>query len=203
MLSSNGNTWTEDGIWVTLIHSSDVFDLRAASYLLSGYEPEPSPVEVDLLLQLLRWEKHAFAKGASGLQCRKGYVEDGALNVGIILYVEHKHCFSFGGKHICHPLKKEAEQGRKKALLGHVLQTHCDAVCQHVISDDSDTQRAQGNNTMDTIWEKEKTDTVFTYGKLWTTVKGNNSKKKCNIFKYWDTMSKHTTKTEEMHIKQL
>lgn len=105
----------EEGILATFISStnaSDVFDLRTVRYLLSGYEPESSPVEVDLLLQLLRWEEHAFTRSPSGLQRRKGYVEDGALDVGVVLDVKHKHCFPLGGEYIRHSLKKKAEQGR-------------------------------------------------------------------------------------------
>lgn len=120
-------------------------------YLLRGDQPEQSPVEVDLLLQVLRREERPFPRDASGLQRRKGYVEDGALHVGVVLDVEHEHCLPFGGEHSRHALQEEAEQGREEALLGHVLKTHRDAVGQHVIRDDGDTQRAEGHDPMDTI----------------------------------------------------
>lgn len=108
-------------------------------YLLRGYQPEQSSVEVDLLLQLLRREERPLAWDASRLQRREGHVEDGALDVGVVLDVEHEHGFPFGGEHSRHALEEEAEQGREEALLRHVLQTHRDAVGQHVISDDGDT----------------------------------------------------------------
>lgn len=120
-------------------------------YLLRGYQPEQSPVEVYLLLQFLRRKECPFALGTTGLHCRKGYIQDGALHICVVLDVEHKHCLPFGGEHSSNTLQEEAEQGREEALLGHVLQTHCDAVSQHVIGDDGDTQRTHGNNTMDTI----------------------------------------------------
>lgn len=137
-------------------------------YLLRGYQPEQSPVEVDLLLQLLRREERPFARGASGLHRRKGDVEDGALHVGVVLDVEHEHRFPLGGEHSRHALKEEAEQGREEALLGHVLQTHRDAVGQHVVGDDGHTQRAEGQNAMDAVWKKEKAYT-FTYWQLCMT----------------------------------
>lgn len=127
-------------------------------YLLRGYQPEQSPVEVDLFLQLLRGEVRAFAWGTTRLQRRKGYIEDGALHVRVILDVEHKHCFPFSGEHRCHAIKEEAEQRREESLLGHVLQPHSDAVGQHVVCDDGDTQRAHGHNTMNTICEKDRVD---------------------------------------------
>lgn len=120
-------------------------------YLLRGYQPEQSPVEVDLLLKLLRREERPFTRGTSGLHRRKGYVEDGALHVGVILDVEHEYRFPFCGEHRRHTFKEEAEQWREEALLGHVLQAHRDAVGQHVIGDDGDTQGTEGHNTMETI----------------------------------------------------
>lgn len=130
-------------------------------YLLRGYQPKKSPVKVDLFLQLLGGEERAFTWGTTGLQRRKGYIEDGALHVCVILDVEHKHCFPFSGEHSCHALKEEAEQGREESLLGHVLQPHSDAVGQHVVSDDGDTQCADGHNTMDTIWKKDRVDILL------------------------------------------
>lgn len=124
-------------------------------YLLRGNQPEEGPVEVDLLLKLLRREEIPFAPWPSGLHRRKGHVEDGALHVGVILDVEQEHRFPPGGEHGGHALEEEAEQRGEEALLGHVLQTHGDAVGQHVISDDGDTERAEGHDVMDTIWETE------------------------------------------------
>lgn len=90
-------------------------------YLLRGYQPEQSPVEVDLLLQLLRRKERPFARDASGLHRRKGHVEDRALHVSVVLDVEHEHRLPLGGEHCRHALQEEAEQGRKEALLGHVF----------------------------------------------------------------------------------
>ena len=124
-------------------------------YLLRGYQPEQGPVEVDLLLQLLGGKERPFPRDASGLHRRKGYIEDRALHISVVLDVEHEHRLPFGGEHRRHALQEEAEQRRKEALLGHVLQTHRDAVGQHVIGDDGDTQRAEGHDTMDAIWKEE------------------------------------------------
>lgn len=126
------------------------------SYLLRGYEPEQGPVEVDMLLQLLRREERPFTRSASGLKRGKCYVEDGALHVSVVLDVENENCLPCGGEHGRHALEEEAEQGREEALLGHVLQTHRDAVGQHVVGDDGDTQRAEGNNVMDTVCQQER-----------------------------------------------
>lgn len=151
-----------------------IFVFLYMCYLLRGYQPEQSPVEVDLLLQLLRREERPFTRGASRLHRRKGHVEDGALHVSVVLDVEHEHRFPFGGEHGRYALKEEAEQRREEALLGHVLQTHRDAVGQHVVSDDGDTQRAEGHNAMDTIWKKESRylTATFAYWQLHMVVKG-------------------------------
>ena len=130
-------------------------------YLLRWYQPEQSPVEVDLLLQLLRGEERPFTRDASRLHCRKGDVEDGALHVRVVLDVEHKHWLPFGGEHSRYALEEEAEQGREEALLGHVLQTHGDAVGQHVVSDDGDAQRAAAHDSMETIWRRDSRFTVI------------------------------------------
>lgn len=131
-------------------------------YLLRRNQPEEGPVEVDLLLQLLRREKGPFALRPSGLHRRKGHVEDGALHVGVILDVEQEHRFPPGGEHGSYALEEEAEQRGEEALLGHVLQTHGDAVGQHVIGDDGDTERAEGHDVMETIWEREFSPSVST-----------------------------------------
>lgn len=191
MLSSNGNTWRRDFshiyrfvrdlfcAYVNVHLCIKVSVYICVCYLLRGYQPEQSPVEVDLFLQLLRGKERAFTWGTSRLQRRKGYVEDGALYVCVILDVEHKHCFPFSGQHSCHTLKEEAKQRREESLLGHVLQPHSDAVGQHVISDDGDTQCADGHNSMDTIWKKERENIrmsyTFNYLQLKTAVKGKKA----------------------------
>lgn len=73
------------------------------------------------------------------------------MHVGVVLDVEHKHGFPFGGEHSRHTFQEEAEQGGEEALLRHVLQTDRDAVGQHIVGDDGDTQGAERNNTMNTI----------------------------------------------------
>lgn len=122
-------------------------------YLLRRYQPEQSPVEVDLLLQILRRKERPFARSASRLHRRKSDVQDGALNVGVVLDVEHEHRFPRGGEHGGDALQEEAEQRREEALLGHVLQAHRDAVGQHVVGDDGDAQRAEGDGAVDAIWK--------------------------------------------------
>lgn len=124
-------------------------------HLLRRNQPEEGPVEVDLLLQLLRREELPFALRPSGLHRRKSHVENGALNVSVILDVEQEHRFPPGGEHSGNTLKEEPEQRGEEAFLRHVLQTHSDAVSQHVIGDDVDTERADDHNTMDAIWEIE------------------------------------------------
>lgn len=109
------------------------------SYLLGGYGPEECPVEVDLLLQILGWEKSPFARTTSWLQRRKRHVENGALHIRVVLDVEHKHFLPLGGQNGRHAFQEEAEERREEALLGHVLQTHRDAVGQHVVGDDGDS----------------------------------------------------------------
>lgn len=131
-------------------------------YLLRGNQPEEGPVEVDLLLQLLRREELLFALRPSGLHRREGHVEDGALHVGVILDVEQEHRFPPGGEQGGYALEEEAEQGGEEALLGHVLQTHGDAVGQHVIGDDGDAQRAEGHHVMETIWKRGFSTSVST-----------------------------------------
>lgn len=132
-----------------------IFMLPSKMYLLRRNQPKEGPVEVDLLLQLLRREELPFALRPSGLHRRKGHVEDGALNVSVILDVEQEHRFLPGGEYGGHALEEEAEQRGEEALLGHVLQTNGDAVSQHVIGDDGDTERAEDHDTMETIWERE------------------------------------------------
>lgn len=201
MLSSNGSTWREEEIllidlllgflsqnllaiflfisehWNASSALQHSYFLFYKCYLLRGYQPEQSPVEVDLLLQLLRREERPFAQGASRLHRRKGYVEDGALYVSVVLDVEHEHRLPFGGEHSRHALKEEAEQGGQEALLGHVLQTHRDAVGQHVVRDDGDTQRADGHDAMDTIWKKDRRylTATLSYWQLQMAVKRNKT----------------------------
>lgn len=119
--------------------------------------PEQRPVEVDLLLQLFRREERPFPGRSSGLQGGERDVEDGALDVGVVLDVEDEHFLAFGGQHGRHALQEEAEQRGEEALLGHVLKPHRDAVGQHVVRDDGDTQRAERCHAMDAVWERNKT----------------------------------------------
>lgn len=125
------------------------------SYLLRGNQPEKSPVQVDLLLQLLGGEERPFTLPAARLHGGEGDVEDGALHVGVVLDVEDEHGLPPGGEHGRHALHEEAEERREEALLGHVLQAHRDAVGQHVVGDDGDTQRAGSYNVVDTVWNRK------------------------------------------------
>jgi len=109
-----------------------------------------------MLLKLLGGEERPVTRGAAGLQRREGHVEDGALHVGVVLDVEHEHRLPLGGEHGGHALQEAAEQRRQEALLGHVLQTHRDAVGQHVVGDDGDPQRAEGDHVMEAIWKEER-----------------------------------------------
>lgn len=80
------------------------------------------------------------------------------MDVRVVLDVEHKHRFPFGGEHSRHALEEEGQQRGEEALLGHVLQPHSDAVGQHVVSDDGDAQCAEGRHLMEAVWKKERAD---------------------------------------------
>lgn len=151
-----------NSVWSFLLEMECILFSPLSVYLLRRYEPEQSPVEVDLLLQLLWREEGAFPRTTAGLQCWERHVEDRPLYVGVVLDVKHKHLLAFGGQHRSDTLHEEAEQRRQEALLGHVLQTHCDAVGQHVICDDGYTQCTQGHDCMETVW-KEKNRRFLTF----------------------------------------
>lgn len=116
---------------------------------LCGDQGQQGPVEVDLLLKVLGGEE--LVSDATREQSREGHVQDVGADVRVVLDVEHEDAILGGGQHCCHPLHEEGQEGRKEPLLGHVLQTHRDAVGEHVISDDGDAQGAHCCYAVDTI----------------------------------------------------
>lgn len=129
--------------------------LAQADVVVEGQHPlrgnggQQRPVEVDLLLQVLRGEE--LVPDATREQGREGDVQDVGADVRVILDVENEDAILGGGEHSRHPLHKEGQEGRQEPLLGHVLQPHRDAVGEHVVRDDGDTQRAHCSDTVNTI----------------------------------------------------
>lgn len=141
-----------DALHVVLAGLAQADVVVEGQHPLRGNQGQQRPVEVDLLLQVLRGEE--LVSNATREQGWEGDVQDIGADVRVVLDVENKDAVLGGGEHGCHPLHKEGQEGRKEPLLGHVLQPHCDAVGEHVVRDDGDTQGADCSDTVNTIWRE-------------------------------------------------
>lgn len=121
---------------------------------LRGDRGQQRPIEVDLLLQVLGGEE--LVANATREQSWEGHIQDIGADICVVLDVENEDAVLGGGEHCRHPLDKQGEERRKEPLLGHVLQPHRDAVGQHVICDDGDTQGANSRNAVDAVWREKR-----------------------------------------------
>ena len=138
-----------DALHVVLTGLAQADVVVEGQHPLCGNHGQQGPVEVDLLLQVLRGEE--LVSNATREQSREGHIQDIGADVRVVLDVENEDAILGSGEHCCNPLHKQGQEGREEPLLGHVLQPHRDAVGEHVIRDDGDTQGADRRDTVDTI----------------------------------------------------
>ena len=147
-------------------------------HALAGHQGEERAVQVDLLLQGLGREEQPRVGGCGRghaqlismrtpgrLQGRERDVEDAPLDVGVVLDVEDEDAVPAGGEDGGDALHEEGEERRQEALLGHVLQTHRDAVGQHVVCYDGDPEGAEGGDLVNAVCGESKTTGSFRVSK--------------------------------------
>ncbi len=136
---------------------------------------ESRSVEVQLLLQSLRWEK------LPSRQCSGETNVEHLSCICIRLYVEHKHIIRRDWKHGWHPFQEVSEQRGQEVLLGHVLESHSDATAEHLLRNDENPQHTLSTDAVNAIWETDRDK-----GR-WSELESNNkleNYKPCPVSQY-------------------